>query len=77
MRDATILMDGQYYQRMRFENCLLVYQGGEVPILVDNEFVSCQWRVDGPALNSLDFFRLLVEIGGRDMVLTSLGLPNG
>lgn len=75
MSDMTVILDGQIYERLRFVNCELVYQGGLVPIMRNNQFVNCRWRVDGAALNTLDFFRMLVGTGLGEMVKESMGLP--
>ena len=70
----TIYLDGTFYTGTRFENCEMIYSGGPLPALVNNEYVDCRWRLEGPASQTLDFMRFLVSIGGKDLVLSSLGV---
>jgi hypothetical protein len=75
--DHTIYLDGTVWTNTRFIGCTLVFSGGPLPTLIANEYLNCSWRLEGPASNALDFMRFLVNIGGRDIVLGSLGLPIG
>lgn len=72
--NATVYLDGASYTGTRFVGCVMVYSGGQLPFLVNNEYVSCDWRLNGAASNTLDFMRFLVTVGGRDLVLNGLGL---
>lgn len=73
----TVYLDGASYTGTRFENCVLVYSGGPLPFLVNNEYINCQWRLDGAASNTLDFMRFLVKVGGQELVLEALGVGAG
>lgn len=72
--DHTVYLDGASYTGTRFVNCTMVYSGGTLPFLVNNEYQNCDWRLDGAASNTLDFMKFLISIGGRDLVLNGLGI---
>ncbi len=72
--NLTVYLDGAQYTGTKFVNCVLVYSGGALPVLQQNEFVNCQWRLDGAANNTLDFMKLLISFGGTGIVLSGLGL---
>jgi hypothetical protein len=72
--DHTVYLDGSSYTGTRFENCTFIYGGGQLPFLVNNEYINCNWRLNGPASNTLDFMKFLISIGGAEIVLAGLGL---
>jgi hypothetical protein len=72
--NSTVYVDGQFYHNMRFENCQMIYSGGPLPTLLGNQFVNCTWLMQGAASQTLDYLRLLIAIGGRDLVKEALGL---
>ena len=77
IKDTTVFLDGQYYARTRFENCQMVYSGGMLPVLHDNQYSGCSWLLDGPANSTLDYMRMLIQMGGAEIVKAGLGLHDG
>lgn len=74
IKDTTLFLDGQFYARTRFENCQMVYSGGILPVFQDNQYIDCSWLLDGPANNTMDYMKLLIGMGGADIVKAGLGL---
>jgi hypothetical protein len=66
-----VQMDGNTYRNCRFEQCTLIYSGGEIPRLENNSFTECRWVFDGAALRTMAFLRDLNyygAAGGRALV---------
>jgi hypothetical protein len=59
-----VQMDGNTYRNCRFEQCTLIYSGGEIPRLENNSFTECRWVFDGAALRTMAFLRDLYYYGG-------------
>jgi len=76
--DQTVELDGTTYERCRFERCLLVYRGGDVPGLIHCEFHDCEWRFDAAAARTLAFLAGLAEGGLGELVDATLeSIRNG
>ena len=75
-KNAIVHVDGQSYRECRFERCRLVYSGGDLPRMVDCEFLRCRWTLEGAGARTLRLMKAMVERGGsmRDLVERSLGL---
>ena len=75
-KNAIVHVDGQSYRECRFERCQLVYSGGDLPRMVDCEFLRCRWTLEGAGARTLRLMKAMVERGGsmRDLVERSLGL---
>jgi hypothetical protein len=75
-KNAIVHVDGKSYRECRFERCQLVYSGGELPSLVDCEFLRCRWTLEGAGARTLRLMKAMVERGGsmRELVERSLGL---
>jgi len=75
-RDAIVHVDGQSYRGCRFERCQLIYSGGDLPSMVDCEFLRCRWKLQGAGARTLRMMQAMVERGGsmRGLVERSLGL---
>lgn len=77
IKDTTLFLDGQYYAHTRFENCQMVYGGGVLPAFVENEYIGCSWLLDGPAFNTMEFMKILIAMGGENLVKVGLGIHDG
>ena len=75
-RNAVVHVDGHSYHGCRFERCRLVYSGGDLPSMVDCEFLRCRWTLDGAAARTLRLMKAMTVRGGsmRALVERSLGL---
>jgi hypothetical protein len=75
-RNAIIQVDGHKYRGCRFEDCQLVYSGGELPSMVGCEFHRCRWTLDDAAGRTLNLMKAMVARGGamRALVERSLGI---
>lgn len=76
IKNQQVILDGAHYRNKKFENCKLIYSGGKVPSLINNEFNECEWVFENEARNTLQFLRQLASGGGMDLVLYSLGFQN-
>ncbi len=77
-KNAIVHVDGQSYRACRFERCQLVYSGGDLPRMVDCEFLRCRWTLEGAGARTLRLMKAMVERGGsmRGLVERSLGLTD-
>jgi hypothetical protein len=55
-KNATIVLDGKSFIACSFENCTLVYHGGETA-WVDTRIVACNVVLQGPASNTANALR--------------------
>jgi hypothetical protein len=78
-KNATVHVDGHTYLGCRFEQCRLVYSGGELPSMIGCEFERCRWRLAGAAARTLRLMKAMTGRGGplRELVERSLGLVPG
>jgi hypothetical protein len=73
--NETILLDGQNFTGMTFQDCEFVYAGGELPELRDNQFTGCMFHFEDAAARTLTLMRWLAEAdGGRELVMDAEGL---
>lgn len=56
-KDDLIFLDGKEFLDCEFYNCQLVFSGFEMPIIKGCIIDGCDWRLSGPAQNTLIFFR--------------------
>ncbi len=73
----TVELDGQNFEDCQFEDCRLVYRGGEVPRLLENRYVRCTWDIEDAALRMIGFFATLYINGLGDVVEGFVGLARG
>lgn len=67
-RGETVELDGDDFVDCTFEDCDLVYRGGDVPRRVEgNTFRNCRWRFEDAAGRTVEFmaalYRGLDELG--------------
>lgn len=83
--NATEIIDGNDYQDCRFENCKMVFRGGEIPRISGCHFENCQWQFEDAAERTLIFMRQLYHgmgAGGAQLIEATLAqlrqpLPGG
>jgi hypothetical protein len=72
---ASETIDGNIYTDCRFDNCKLVYRGGEMPRISGCHFENCQWQFEDAAERTLVFLRQLYHgmgPGGAQLVEATL-----
>ncbi|WP_139218705.1 hypothetical protein [Roseivivax halotolerans] len=74
VKGDVVVLDYADLRNTRYERCKMIYRGGRPPTLVNNDFVECEWIFENEAQNTLRFLKALVEGGGEDLVLASLGV---
>jgi hypothetical protein len=73
--NASETIDGNIYTDCRFDNCKLVYRGGEMPRISGCHFENCQWQFEDAAERTLVFLRQLYHgmgPGGAQLVEATL-----
>jgi hypothetical protein len=72
---ASEVIDGNQYNECRFDNCKLIYRGGELPRISGCHFENCQWQFEEAAERTLVFMRQLYHgmgAGGAQLVEATL-----
>lgn len=75
LSNVTEVIDGNQYDNCRFENCTMVYRGGEIPHISGCQFDNCSWQFDGAAERTLLFMRQLYHgmgAGGAQLIEATL-----
>jgi hypothetical protein len=73
--NASETIDGNTYTECRFDNCKLVFRGGEMPRISGCHFENCQWQFEDAAERTLVFLRQLYHgmgPGGSQLVEATL-----
>ena len=69
--NATEVMDGNTYTQCTFNDCRLVFRGGEIPIFAGCRLDRCIWLWEDAALRTIGFLRGIYSgmgVGGKQMV---------
>jgi hypothetical protein len=68
--NETIVLDGNEFIACKFQNCQLVYRGGEMPRLQHCHFTQCSWHLEEAAQRTVRFLRAVYHSGpgGQDLV---------
>lgn len=67
-QNMTEVIDGNVYINCRFQNCTIVYAGGEIPVIQGGSFDNCAWRFEGAASRTLEFMSQLYNAGGKPFI---------
>jgi hypothetical protein len=72
--NETVVLDGNEFIGCKFQNCKMVYRGGEVPRLQHCHFTQCTWHLDDAAQRTVMFLRGIYHSGpgGRELVEDTL-----
>jgi hypothetical protein len=73
--NATEIIDGNQYHDCRFENCQLVFRGGELPTINRCHFENCKWQFEDAAERTLLFMKSLYHgmgPGGVELIEATL-----
>jgi hypothetical protein len=71
LSDVTEVIDGNHYTDCRFEKCLMIYRGGDIPHINGCQFETCTWKFEGAAERTLTFMRQVYHgmgAGGRQLI---------
>ncbi len=75
MTNVSEVIDGNTYTDCRFDNCKLIFRGGEIPRISGCHFENCQWQFEDAAERTLIFMRQLYHgmgAGGAQLVEATL-----
>ena len=72
--NETITLDDNEFITCDFDNCLMVYNGGQQPKLQECHFTRCQWKLDQAAKRTMVFLRSIYHSGpgGQELVEETL-----
>jgi hypothetical protein len=72
--NETVVLDGTDFSWCQFEDCRMVYCGGELPRLQHCHFVRCSWHLEEAAQRSMYFLKSIYHSGpgGKDLVEQTL-----
>lgn len=73
--DRTEVIDGNEYRDCRFEKCLIVYRGGQLPVISSCHFENCTWQFQDAAERTLLFLKSIYHgmgQGGIELVEATL-----
>ena len=67
--DKRIFLDGASFYGCRFERCTFIFSGVNPCALEGCAFgPGCQWEMEGPAKNTLEFLTALYRGGAKEMI---------
>jgi hypothetical protein len=64
----TVVLDGESFSDCEFRDCRLIYSGGEAPSFSDCKFDKCEWKIDGPAAQTMAHLKAVWAAGGKSTV---------
>lgn len=64
----TVVLDGETFSDCEFRKCRLVYSGGPPPHFDGCRFDECEWRLEGPAAQTLEHLKVVWNAGGKATV---------
>lgn len=64
----TVALDGETFNGCEFRACRLVYSGGAAPQFHDCKFDGCEWKLQGPAADTLVHLRAMWNAGAKPAV---------
>ena len=72
--DETVVLDGNEFHNCKFQNCKLIYQGGEHPKLQHCQFTRCTWHLEEAARRTILFLKSVYHSGpgGKELVEMTL-----
>ena len=75
----TITLDGESFEDCEFRSCRLVYSAGAVPQMTGCRYDDCEWKLEGPAADTLAHLKVMWTQGAKAPVqalikdITSVG----
>jgi hypothetical protein len=72
--NETVVLDDHEFISCEFQNCKMIYRGGEIPKLQHCHFVHCTWHLEEAAKRTVLFLRSVYHSGpgGKDLVEETL-----
>jgi hypothetical protein len=78
LENSIEVLDGKEYRGCEFRGCTLVYNGGQLPVLVENHFIDCGWQFGEAAERTIRFMAgLYTQPGSRQLIENTLDLIRG
>jgi hypothetical protein len=70
----SVVLDGNDFVQCEFENCKMIYKGGELPKLQHCRFTRCTWQLEDAARRSVLFLKSIYHSGpgGKELVEETL-----
>ncbi len=72
--NESVVLDGNEFITCSFQNCKMIYQGGELPKLQQCHFTRCSWHLEDAAQRTILFLRSVYHSGpgGKELVEETL-----
>jgi len=70
-KNEEIRLDGNTFIGCSFANCVLVYGGGPLPVMINNSIKDVQWSFAEAASNTVQFMNAIYHgmgEGGRQLI---------
>jgi hypothetical protein len=61
----TVVLDGEHFSDCQFQDCRMVYEGGETPVFESCRFDDCEWKFEGAAGRTLAYLKVVWGAGGK------------
>jgi hypothetical protein len=61
----TVVLDGESFSDCTFQDCRMVYSGGELPHFDHCRFDECDWKFEGAAGRTLAQLKVVWGVGGK------------
>lgn len=65
---ANEVVDGKEYVDCKFNQCTLIYKGGEIPKMTKCQFTNCDWQFQESAARTLVFMANLYHGGAQHVI---------
>ncbi|WP_428925007.1 hypothetical protein [Marinibacterium sp. SX1] len=77
VKGEVVHLDYATLENARYEECKLVYEGGQPPSLINVDIIGCEFLFEGKAQNTIKLLRYIVDLGDAPLVVNQvLGLKN-
>ena len=80
----TVVLDGEHFADCEFQDCRMVFNGGEVPVFDNCRFNGCEWKFEDAAGRTLAYTgdtdlcdALTPLMTGADLVLADAAFVDG
>jgi hypothetical protein len=74
LANETVVLDDSEFLNCEFDNCKMVYRGGEMPKIQHCHFMRCTWHLEDAAQRTVLFLRSVYHSGpgGQELVEETL-----
>lgn len=59
----TVHVDGKHYKKCTFQDCVMIYGGGELPVFENTDILNSRWQLTEGANRTIELLRSLYANG--------------